>query len=178
MKTSALALLCSASFVLADSTIPPTASFGTSAITVSQSAGEVRIPVKVSGPPLKDFFGTTVSMKVVQGTATWPRDVDALHGSLNFRTGETTKTLILGLPSTPAFIGSRTFTVRLENGSDYNVGTPSTVTVTINGAFAEPPPVIKTTTQKLSGGRVRVKITATDFKGRKTTKSVTVKPVK
>lgn len=168
--------LAATAILFADTSTPPTASFGTSAITVSQSAGEVRIPVKVSGPPLVDFFGTTVYTTVVQGTGTWPRDVDSLYESVKFVTGETTKTIIFGLPSTSAFTGTRTFTVRLENRSDYNIGSPSTVTVTIKGATKTPGPVIKTSTTNLSGGRVQVKITATDSSGSQTIKKLIVKP--
>jgi hypothetical protein len=178
MKILPLAWIALSSLAFADTSTPPSASFGTSAITVSQSSGEVRIPVKVSGPPLSDFFGTTVYTTAVQGTATWPRDFDSIYGSVKFVSGETSKFLIIGLPATSTFTGTRTFTVRLDSRYDYNIGSPSTVTITIKGSAVveKVPPVITTTTKKLSGGRIQVKITARDSNGLKSTKKLIVKP--
>ena len=176
MKSTLLFLL-SATFSFADASTPPTISFGSASITVDQSSGEVTIPVVVSGPPLSDFFGTSVQTKSADGTAAWPTDYDSSYGYLKFYSGETSKNLIIGLPTSPVFSGTRTFSVRLENGSDYNVGSPSTVTITITGqTVTVRAPVIETSTKYLSGRRVQVQITATDHLGKQTIKKLIIKP--
>lgn len=126
----------------ADSTVTPTAYFGQSQITVSQSSGEVRIPVQVSGPPLSDFFGTRVNFVSVEGTATYPRDYDTpFPGSLKFNAGQNSQILVVGVKTAPAFLGTRTFTVRLSNPSDFIVGSPSTITVEIIGSIIPAPEI-------------------------------------
>jgi hypothetical protein len=132
--------------------------------------------------------GSPVYTTVVQGTATWPQNIDDLYGSLKFSTSETSKNLIIGIPTAPTFSGTRTFTVRLNNSSGYNVGSPSTVTITITGVpevditkvpeVASPGPLITTSITNLGKGRARVEITATDSYGVRTIKRLIVKPKK
>lgn len=187
---------------VADSKTPPVAKLDVTDVVVSQSAGEVRIPVSVSGPPLSDFFGTTVQWKATQGTATWPRDFNELTGSLKFHPGETAKEIIIGLPIAPAFKGDRVFSVRIETYQDYNVGTPSVAAITIIGGATQPtptptppatptptptppspedtpsgpPPTIFGKTKVSKKGVVTVTVTSRDFRGSETRKVFRVRP--
>lgn len=120
----------------ADTTTTPIANFGAASITVAQSSGEARIPVNINGPPLRDFFGTRVSMRSVDGTATWPESYDSIYHSLQFSTPERTKTLVIGIPAAPAFEGTRMFSVRMDSGSSYDIGSPSSISVNITGSLA------------------------------------------
>ena len=91
--------------------------------------------MNVSGPPISDFFGTFVSFTSVGGTATWPDNFDTVYSSLKFYEGEITKTLVIGIVSEPPFEGTKSFTVRLDTGTAYNIGSPSTITIKIAGAL-------------------------------------------
>ena len=139
-KAILLGLFLGAKIVSADSTVAPAAYFEQSQITVAQSSGEVRIPVQVSGPPLKDFFGTRVEFSAVDGTARRTRDFDT-PGSLIFYAGQNSQILIIGVNTGPAFLGTRTFTVSLRNSANYVIGSPSTITVGIIGSIVPAPEI-------------------------------------
>ncbi len=161
--------------VVASQAQTPTASFSTGAISVKQSAGEVRITVSVTHDPLSDFFGTAVRWQAVAGTAICPYDYDAAAGIVTFHKGERSKDLILGLSQRSSYSGTRSFSIRLENASDYNIGTPSTTLVTIVGNNHKGP-TLKLSQRKQGRGRVKVTAIARDAAGLTTTRRMIVAP--
>lgn len=152
----------------------PIAKLGASSISVVQSSGEVRIPIHVSADPVDAFFGTSVQWQAVNGTATYGRDYTDNLGWIKFETGDRQKHIVIPIPVTPPIVGTRTFSVSLQNGDRYTLGTPSTVVITIRSKPAKGPK-IAAKVRNLPGYKSQVTITATDADGKSTKKKVTVR---
>ena len=62
--TSAIALI-SVLHVYGDSSVSPIATLPSGTVTINQQSGEAKLSINVSGPPISDFFGTTVFWRAV-----------------------------------------------------------------------------------------------------------------
>jgi hypothetical protein len=97
---------------------------------VNESLGKVTLSVMRSGG---NAGGVTVAYATeATGTAVEGDDYVAVSGTLVFKAGETTKTIVVPLVNDTLVRGSRTFTVRLSDAAGGGVlGSPSAAMVTI-----------------------------------------------
>jgi hypothetical protein len=104
---------------------------------VNQSAGTVVITAsRVDG----SSGAVTVDYKTANGTASAGTDYTSSNGTLSWKNGDSTnKTFMVPIANSNPFAGSKIFTIELLTPSGTAMlGTPSTATVTINGANANP----------------------------------------
>jgi Calx-beta domain len=106
---------------------------------VDQSAGTVVITAsRVDG----SSDDVTVSYKTANGTASAGTNYTSSNGTLSWTNGDSAnKTFVVPIANSIPFAGSKIFTIELLSPSGTaTLGTPSTTTVTINGADANPSP--------------------------------------
>jgi hypothetical protein len=105
---------------------------------VNQSAGAVVITAsRVDG----SSGDVTVHYKTANGTASAGTNYTSSNGTLSWKNGDSTnKTFVVPIATSNPFAGGKIFTIELLTPSGTaTLGTPSTATVTINGAAANPP---------------------------------------
>jgi hypothetical protein len=105
---------------------------------VNQSAGAVVITASRADGSSDDV---TVYYKTANGTASAGTNYTSSNGTLSWKNGDSTnKTFTVPIANSIPFAGSKIFTIELLTPSGTaTLGTPSTATVTINGANANPP---------------------------------------
>jgi len=83
-----------------------------------------------------------VSYKTANGTASAGTNYTSSNGTLSWTNGDSAnKTFVVPIANSIPFAGSKIFTIELLSPSGTaTLGTPSTTTVTINGADANPSP--------------------------------------
>ena len=115
---------------------PPTASFASASQSAGEGTGTHDVEVRLDKAPATDL---TLAY-TVDGTATSGSDYTALSGTVTVSAGATTATLPVTLIDDSAEEGSETVVLTLATGSDYEVGSPDTHTLTI--AASDGPPRI------------------------------------
>jgi hypothetical protein len=107
-----------------------TLSFSAGTATVREDAGTVTLTVNRTG---KMDNSVSVKYATADGTAQSPADyIGVQDGTLSFAAGESSKTIIIPIVNRTGFQPSRNFSVTLsEPSTGAELGTPSTVTVTI-----------------------------------------------
>jgi hypothetical protein len=110
----------------------------TSAVaSVSEAAGTVTLTATRSGG---SAGAASVQYATASGTATAGTDFAAASGALNWADGESgNKTVTIAITNDAAVEPAETFTVALANAAGAILGTPATVTVTINDDDVPPP---------------------------------------
>jgi hypothetical protein len=122
-------------------TPPPSAATGSVALSASTyavvvlSTSSMTISVNRSGG---SSGSASVQYATANGTAVAGMNYTTASGTLSWADGDATAKSFNVSIATTAFSGTKTFTVTLSNASGSSMGTPTTATVTINGATAAP----------------------------------------
>ena len=114
---------------------PPVASFASASQTVQEGSGTSDVTVNLSPAPAADI---TLAY-TVGGTATSGSDYTALSGTLPVPKDATTATIPVAIVDDGANEDAETVVLTLSAGSDYDVGSPGSHTLTI--AASDPPAV-------------------------------------
>ena len=116
------------SFTVRDDDPPPKVSLSSSSVEVAESAGSVRLKVR-----LDEASGYTVKVdyKTVDGSAKAGSDYTSASGTLTFSPGQTEKPLSITLKDDSTVEPNETFEVRLSSPSKATLGSPSKTAVTI-----------------------------------------------
>ena len=114
---------------------PGSVALSAASVTVAQNAGSMTVSIARSGGSSGDV---SVQYATADGTARAGTDYTAKTGSLSWGNGDTsTRTVSVSISNATPFSGSRSFTLRLLNGSGgVSLGTPNTVTASIAGSGA------------------------------------------
>ena len=112
---------------------PPAASFASASQTVQEGSGTSNVTVNLSPAPAADI---TLAY-TVGGTATSGSDYTALSGTLSVPKDATTATIPVVIVDDSANEDAETVVLTLSAGSDYDVGSPGSHTLTI--AASDPP---------------------------------------
>lgn len=107
--------------------------FAQTSVLVNENAGSAALTVNRTG----DTAGSiTVNYATADGTATAGSDYTAASGTLNFASGEASKTVTVPILDDSLYENNETFTLNLSSPSSGTIGA-STATVTINDDDAE-----------------------------------------
>ena len=119
---------------------PPTPriQFTSATFATNETAGSVALSVALTGPTNGIV---TVQYATSDGSATAPANYTATNGVLTWPAGDTnSRSIIIPIRYTNAFLGHRTFTVTLSNPTGgTQLGSPTTATVTILETDSAPP---------------------------------------
>ena len=115
-----------------DDTAVPELTFGSATYSVTEGdhpeTVTVTVTVNADSAPTSDL---TVSLASANGTAVVTDDYTAPASTFTFTSGSSSETIDVSIVSNDFLEGSETFTLTLQDGTGYTVGTPATTTVTI-----------------------------------------------
>ena len=110
----------------------PVLTFGSATYSVTEGDHPdivtVTVTVNADSAPTSDL---TVSLSSGGGTATVREDYTAPPATFTFTSGNSSETIDVSIVTNDFLEGSETFTLTLQDGTGYTVGTPATTTVTI-----------------------------------------------
>ncbi len=110
----------------------PVLTFGSATYSVTEGDHPdivtVTVTVNADSAPTSDL---TVSLSSGGGTATVRDDYTAPPATFTFTSGNSSETIDVSIVTNDFLEGSETFTLTLQDGTGYTVGTPATTTVTI-----------------------------------------------
>jgi uncharacterized protein (DUF1800 family) len=142
-----------------------TIAYAAASYSVAQSAGSLTVSVSRTGG---SAGAVSVAYETKDATAAAGTDYTAAAGSLDWATGDSTdKTFVVQVSDATLFVGAKTFTLQLSAASGgATLGSPATVTVTINGsAVAGAAGVIALAAPSFSGaqsgGGITISVTRT-----------------
>ena len=111
-------------------TQPGSLRFSASTYSLSENGGALTVTVTRTGG---SSGAVSVSYATANGTATAGSDYTAASGTLNFASGETSRTFTIPVTDDSAVEGNETINLTLTNATGgATIGSPSTATVTIN----------------------------------------------
>lgn len=117
-------------------TQPGSLRFSASTYSVNENGGSLTVTVTRTGG---SSGPVSVNYATANGTATAGSDYTAASGTLNFASGETSKTFTIAVTDDSAVEGSETLNLSLTNATGgATLGSPSTATVTINDNDTSP----------------------------------------
>ena len=125
-------LVMSPVFKVAAAAAVPELTFGSATYSVTEGdhpdTATVTVTVNADSAPTSDL---TVSLASANGTAVVREDYTAPASTFTFTSGNSSETIDVSIVSNDFLEGSETFTLTLQDGTGYTVGTPATTTVTI-----------------------------------------------
>lgn len=134
-------------------------SLSSSSYAAAQSSGMVSVSVKRVG----GTGAVSVQYATANGTAIAGSDYSARSGTLNWAAGDTApRTVSIPVSTATPFSGTRSLTLTLSNASTGAVlGTPSTASITINGAAVSTPGILGLSASSYSVAQVLGSLTVT-----------------
>ncbi|MBV9924143.1 MAG: DUF4214 domain-containing protein [Acidobacteria bacterium] len=109
--------------------------FSSSTYSVGEGGGNATVTVTRTG---STAGGVSVGYATSDGTAAAGSDYTAAGGTLNFASGETSKTFNVNVTDDTLFEGNETVNLALSSPSGGTLGTPNTATLTINDNDTQP----------------------------------------
>jgi Ca2+-binding RTX toxin-like protein len=116
---------------------PPPPSVAINDVTVDERAGTIAFTVTRSGSLTN---ASSVNFATANATATAGSDYTALSGTVNFASGETTKTITIAILNDTVVENPETFTVNLSGGTNVTIADAQGVGTIVSDDVAAPPP--------------------------------------